>query len=267
MSKNKLSKKNIIILIISIVIIVTAIIVGAVAINNSHKMSKEEMIQVAEELKPMELTSALNDNILNAKEKYNNHVFIYKGYVEEIESDHVKIGIIDVYLDKDTLKTLNKWQKIEVVGVLNNVDIQTTQKTVAGTTYEAKTTVGEMKQAYFINDTFEFTGTIDIAEKSFQYYENGRTVYYSRKDNEWYCNLKVIEGIEYSLTENVEESDRKFKEQGDTTINGITIKDGDKVKVVGKVINPGANTTSLSNTVPQIQHIQSIEVIKEDDNG
>ncbi len=256
-NKNGKNKKIAIILIIIGAIIVAAIVVGII-INNSRKMSKEDMLQVAEELNTMELTSALQDNILNAKEKYNNHVFIHKGYVEVIESDHIKVGIIDVYLDKDTLKTLNKGQRIEVVGLLNNVDIKTSTKTVAGTTYEDKQTTAEMKNAYCINDIFSITGKVSIPRRQFQYYEDRKYKTYTYTDEEWYCNVETTDKTQYSLTSNIDEGDRKFLEEGETKIKDISIKNGDTVTVRGKMIK---TYTGLGKEIIEIKPIESIEII------
>ena len=243
----KKSKLKIIIPIVIAIVILAVVIV----IMPKGKMSKEEMLEVAQELNITEFTNTINDNILKAKETYNGNIYRYTGFVSNIETNYAEIGNIKVYLDKESLKTLNKNQKVEVVGKLENIDAEEEQKSVAGTTYEETKFTGEMKNAYIKNDIFEITGIVDVADeyKLVSSY-SGKISETKRELKEWYCHIGNYDITEFSETKNFVNN---IVEKN--IVLGTEITDGNSVTITGKVFNITSN-----NAKYQIKDLKTIKV-------
>ena len=96
-------------------------------------MTKEEMLQVAEDVSWVDIQNASVENIVKAKQQYCNKVMQLKGKIWSIEQDHIVIGgdaanyLVDVYLPLDEIITLENQQVITVVGKTTDEIIDTTE--------------------------------------------------------------------------------------------------------------------------------------------
>ena len=110
-------------------------------------MTKEEMLQVAEDVSWVDIQNASVENIVKAKQQYCNKVMQLNGKIWSIEQDHIVIGgdaanyLVDVYLPLDEIITLENQQVITVIG-------KTTDE-IIDTTYQ-------MQNAYLVKDTVEW---------------------------------------------------------------------------------------------------------------
>jgi len=120
-------------------------------------MTKEEMLEVAEVVDVVEVSDAVNSNIVSAKQTYCGKVLEVQSSAFEIEEDRIDIGHFIVYLPEEDIAKIQKNQRITVVGKTND-DIQTETSIALGGEIELKNFV--MEEAYLVTDRYEFTGTI-----------------------------------------------------------------------------------------------------------
>lgn len=87
------------------------------------KMSKDEMLAIAEEYTAGDIQNDSIENIARAKQKYCNKTILLSGTVRNIQEDYIELSamysanyIIDVYLPIDELVMLEQGQYITVVG-------------------------------------------------------------------------------------------------------------------------------------------------------
>ena len=122
--EKKKSKLKIIIPIVAVVIVA---VVGILVFTNGG-MSKDKMLEVAEELNETTFVEDIRGNQARAKEQYNNKVFTYTTYVASIESNYVIMGKgncqIKVYLNNEDTKRIEVGQRVKVVGKLDNIQLE-----------------------------------------------------------------------------------------------------------------------------------------------
>lgn len=251
-------KKNLKLMIIIAIVVVAIIgIIGIVVLTSVSKknqqekvMSKEEMLEVAEELKFNEVVENMKENQIRAQEKYIENIYKFNCFVSSIENNYIiyqgdenEYLEMKIYLNDEELKKINKGDGITIVGKINNLG------------YSKKTSMMleyiecEVKNAYVISeDTLEITGTINgIKEKKLTAYtyslpnnivcerleRHGEFTDIIYGDDQWECKIYTNEGA-YDLTDCVPKKNRKFKDEGKTTIDNVKVENGDKVTIVGK---------------------------------
>lgn len=158
--KKKMNLKIIIPIIIAIVVVA---IVGIVVMTN-NKMSKEKMMEKAQELNLREFEENIKENKINAQEKYTGNIYIISGFVKSIGEDNIILNYygsrVKVYLSKDEIKSLENNKRIDIVGKMNDVDYITEENnsdeiiSIWGTTTSSteKVAVGTMKKAYLLEN-------------------------------------------------------------------------------------------------------------------
>lgn len=273
--------KSKLMIILAILIVVIGIIVGIVVFTNKDKgakenekiteMSKDEMIGIAEELNFNDVQENCEKNPLRAKEQYINKIYKVNCFASEIRDEYVvyrgiknnnSVVEITMYLNNEEIKKFNKGDGMSIVGKINNLEY-TSQS--AGQYYIKC----EIKNSYVVsNDTLEIIGTIggieDKKTTAFTYSlpsgiicerleRHGEFTDIILGEDQWECKLYASECI-YDLTDCVPKKNRKFKDQGKTTINNIKVGNGDKVKIVGKA--------KEENGIQKIVEIKSIEKVK-----
>lgn len=166
-------KKKINIKILVLIAIVVLAIIGIIAVikqDPTKKMTKDQMLQVAEELNIGNLNKEIAENQARVKDKYIGNIYKYSMYINNITDQYVEMGSFKVYLQPDELKKLSKNKKITVVGKIDNISIDTSKMGIPYSTkwdnfyfygYEI-----EMKNAYFVSDTFEIVGILHRSKKS-----------------------------------------------------------------------------------------------------
>lgn len=125
----------------------------------TESMTKEEMLQVAEEVSWVDIQNASVENIARAKQQYCDKVMQLDGKIWSIEEDHVVIGssganyLVDVYLPLDEIITLENQQVITVVGKTTDEIIDTTENVAE---YSFDFSYYQMPNAYLVKDTVEW---------------------------------------------------------------------------------------------------------------
>ena len=226
------------------VIIIAIILIIIVIIAIPKEMTKDKMLEVAQELDFGQLNEEIDDNIVRVKEKYEGNIYKYSSYIEEIYADYVEIGGFKVYLTKDELKMLNKGEKITIVGKVNKIDIDENYNTrTIGTISDCKF-VGEMKNAYFVDKTFTITGNFRVTDSSLKRYG--------------YKDYSIDTTItEYVHTNESISKARYYFEKGN--FNEDEIVEGDKIQIIG---TPTLFTVEGYTSI-ELKNIQFIKEINE----
>lgn len=105
------------------IIIIGIMIIGLTGCGIANKNSVDNMVKEADILDWEDVSKTVRDNGAKA-EDYNDKLYIYTGEVYSIEEDYCQLEYtnpIMVYLDKETLKSLNKGDIITVVGTMKDV--------------------------------------------------------------------------------------------------------------------------------------------------
>lgn len=207
-------------------------------------ISIQEELKVEKELDFKLLNEEVDHNLARVKEKYEGEIYKYSFYIEEINADYVELGAFKVYLKKDELRTLNKGEKITIVGKVNKIDINENYKTRTIGKYTDCKFIGEMKNAYFVDNTFTITGNFRITDNSIK--SKGYRDY----------NIKTI-NEEYTHTnESLPEACYYFEKN---YFNNNEITEGDKIQIIG---TPTLFTVQGYTSI-EIKDIQSINKINE----
>lgn len=161
-------------------------------------MSKEKMLETAQEVKTNTLISDVISNKAKAEDLYVGKIFKVSGYVRNIDSNFCSLDEDDlrVYLEKDILTKLTQGERITVVGKINNIIEK-------DGFYHF-----EMNYAYYVDNTFEITGSIE----NFGTDLNG-TAYCKIRDNDTQATVEV--------------------HLDKDTLNNL--KKGDEITVIGKM--------------------------------
>lgn len=135
------------------------------------KMSKDEMLAVAEEYSSADIQNDSIENIVSAKQKYCNKTLLLSGAVRNIEEDHIELApfyssnyMIDVYLSIDDLVLLERGQSITVVGTTTDEIIDDSEN-IAEYTFDYSHY--QMPVAYLVKDTVEVTGILKGVSNSY----------------------------------------------------------------------------------------------------
>ena len=121
------------------------------------KMSKDEMLAIAEEYTAGDIQGDSIDNIAKAKIKYCNKTIILSGTVRNIHEDYIVLSSsyaanyqIDVYLPLEELVLLKRDQYITVVGTTTDEIIDVSETSAQ---YTFNYSHYQMPIAYLVKDT------------------------------------------------------------------------------------------------------------------
>lgn len=252
--KKKLNLK----IIISVALILVVAIIGIVILTNG-KMSKEKMLEIAKDLSFTELNNEIKENKSRANEKYSGNVYIITGYVKDFDNKTITLydtgnTIIKATISKDEINSLDKGQKVTIVGKIDKFEFTEEKESVAGATYTTNTYIAEMKNAYIENDVFVIDGIIEIPDESYLLRDiNGKTSWKKHSIDEWYCCIN-----NYDITEFAETKNFTTKEEQASVIAGTTLKNKDVISVKGKIIKESHKI----GTKQMEYKIKDLEIIK-----
>ena len=141
-------------------LIAAVLAVSLAACDNSETstMTKEELLDVAEEKSFFDLETT-NEAKLDT---YIGDIYKISGYISSVESDHLVIQeespadgsiraatfCIHVYLDTEVLAELESWENITVIGEITNAGAETMD--AFQTTYEKLYLYLDMENAYIV---------------------------------------------------------------------------------------------------------------------
>lgn len=164
--------------------------------DNTPSMTKEEMLEQAEEVSHGDIQNASIENIANAKQLYCNKILKLRGTIRTINEDYVVIGqypanyVVDVYLPVEEIVTLKEGMVISVVGKTTDEILDETEN-VDGISFDYSHY--QMPSAYLVLEDYEIFSA-DKFEGSM-----GKTFRFTA------CNVSVEDG--YILASEVSNSD------------------------------------------------------------
>ena len=186
-------------------------------------MTEEEMLEAAETPNFAAMADALSDNPLNAEETYLGKIYQFDGIVGDIQSDRAVIRVIntpfsltntlsggnlidvDVTLPEEDIKALSRNETVNIVGELTHMD--------GGY---------QMGAAYLVDNEIEITGQVENFVISGSYHIMQIRV-----------KQESPKGYSYCLYEYVAEPVTAFENIEETTIDGVTVREGDTVTIRG----------------------------------
>ena len=219
------------------ILLAAALMLSMAACGNesqNSEMTREEMLEVAQEIKIFDVYEDYFENKAKGEETYLNNVYKISDYITSIESEYIEMSGFQIYLERDVLVTLKTGQKITIVGEINNIS-------QADTTHNF-----EMKTAYFVDDVFEMTGVIGNLSMSLE------------------CAMKlseIIDSAPFMFFYFVDTSgttyyvDCELYSRGNVTILGETLTEGDAITITGRLY-------SVSGTLGQFHTIKNISSIE-----
>ena len=135
----------------------------------ANSMTKEEMLETAEEVTIPDMRQAVAENQVRAKEQYCNTPILVSGEVYEIKNDRVILNgedttmvLVDVYLQTNDLIELSTNQRISVVGICSDIE-------KSGQTHYV------MDTAYLAGTKFELSGKLSGVTGKFQVFNDDGT--------------------------------------------------------------------------------------------
>lgn len=99
--------------------------------DTTPAMTKDEMLEQAEEVNASQLNNDCFDNLAKAKQTYSDKVIITKAYVYMVNEDHVVLGCstssgaqvcIAAYMPVDDLVQIESSSVITVVGLVSDIE-------------------------------------------------------------------------------------------------------------------------------------------------
>ena len=128
--------------------------------TDTPSMTKEEMLETAEDGNISELNHLIAENILSAKQAYCGKVLTFRGNIYGIKEDCITFnhgkGSIIVYLPAEDIVNLKTDQWVTIIGLTNDEFITT--KESRGGEPASDYTDCIMEQAYLVTDRYEYTG-------------------------------------------------------------------------------------------------------------
>lgn len=245
-------------IIVSISILIIAIIC-IVFFAMNKKMSKDEMLNISQKIELQEFNKDVIENKERAKDKYEKNIYEITGFITDIADKTIVVednnSKFVAYVSKEDIKKIDKNQKISIVGKVEKIDIEEKENMVAGNQYKTTKAVAELRNACIIEDTFEIVGTIVIPEKKYYLYDSvtKKNTLSTRKETEWYCSIDK----KYDITDFAET--KKFAEDGESIVAGVSVKDKEIVKFTGKIIR---NIKRNSAGVESTYDVKELKIIK-----
>ena len=135
--------------------------------SGKSSMSKEELLESAEEVSFSTLASDTHENAVKAKETYCAAPIQISGWVQNIEEDHVTLWnggasydvMIDAYIPAEDITGLVTGQKVTVAGI--NSDTEEKTDSWGGTSFPATHYI--MDTAYLVQSRYEISGKLVLA--------------------------------------------------------------------------------------------------------
>lgn len=221
------------------------LVIIIILLTGCNNISKEDMINKSTKLDLHTLTSDLDSNYKNAKEKYENNIYSITAGVISVEEKYAKIELytmddvddyLEVHFNDSDLNQLKAGQKIEFVGKIKNI-------TKKG---EYENYIINISNAYYLTDVVEISGIIE-AHYGLNTCSLSLINYWGDEDNDEYTTYELDKVISYGSC---------YK----TKIKGTELKDGDNITIKGKVIETDNDTADDDDWT--ITEIESIKVKK-----
>lgn len=200
-------------------------------------LTKEEMLACAVEID--DYASEMAENKLRAEEKYIGNVFYVTGGVSNIQSDCVDVGDFTVSLPTEEIIQLSSGQRITVVGRIDSLTAEESQEMYDGWSFTNTTYHGVMSNAYFVNDTYELSGTLIFYYKDL-YGMNGKLERHNYGNPDyWEFGLDMVDdnviAVGYSMKEDIPVNHVMGENIDTITISGTELHNKDKITVSAKI--------------------------------
>lgn len=232
--------------------------------------TKEKFLADATECNLYSLYKTYNENSIRAEENYCGKIVKITGYVVSIQNEYATIKPVNnpiikddwwgyntaiemqVYFSRDDLILLSNESVINFVGKIDTLES-------AGDAVKVT-----MKEAYYVDDTFELTGTVTFARQS-DFYK----IMFIEDDGEYSGEAVRFSLGEYSIYE--EQTFGEFTYF--TTLCGIDIHEGDIVKIQGKLKCVYDGENNVYGTVIgwknkyEIEEISAVEILQSENSN
>lgn len=211
------------------ILVMAALLLSMAACSNGNgattqeatSMTKDEMLEVAENINLTDVANAFSENKARAEQTYLDNVYTISALVGSIESDHCTIKctgnngdkIFSVYLDKSELALLNSGEMITVVGKISSYF--------------------EIDNAFYVGNTIEMTGTLKIEDTYVTYQDNNGKYVEFGDTKELYCYIVDNSGNTYKIND----EDISSISNSNVTILDKTINNDDSITIDCKVIS------------------------------
>ena len=221
--------------------IITLMLTVAMCISlcSCGSMSKEKMLENAQEITTKQLLSDFRDNEAKANQTYVGNTYILSGYVTEITDEYCAFGdSIKVYLPHDELVSLEKDKKIRVVGEIDKLYV--TETTMSMGSYSDYNV--DVRNAYYVDDVFEITGEVEIMSNK-KIFSDGFS-YKTTSSNKTHFYIKDSEEVYYAI-------DEKFIDDINAISASILGEDlmlGDSVTISGTVMKSDIYPAEITPT-------------------
>lgn len=219
-------------------------------------MTKEQMLEQAQELNLADLRTEFRENQVRAEDTYIGNIFTFTDFIREIGTDCIAMSNVYVYLPKEEIMELNRYDMITIVGRIDNlngspafdVDKLNNEK------------IYEIKDAHYVTNELNLVGTIKIQD----------IVPYKTYDNFWYCSISTLNDISYRLTDFVNDDVlNTIYNDRNVIISDMIINSGDEVKITGTAVADGIKngfinekTGTFSADNVQIKSMTSFELVE-----
>lgn len=198
--------------------------------DSAPSMTKEEMLEQAEEVSHSDIQNVSIENIANAKLLYCNKILKLRGTIRTINENYIVIGqypadyVVDVYLPIEEIVTLKEGMVISVVGKTTDEILDETEN-VGGSSFNYSHY--QMPSAYLVLEDYEIFAA-DKLEGAM-----GKTFRFTA------CNVSVEDG--YILASEVSNSEGPIDSGFWLTGYKIylpdemlsKVKNGDNVDIIG----------------------------------
>ena len=190
--------------------------------DSTPSMTKEEMLETATALNLAELRNEFNENKVRAESTYIGNIFTFTDFVREIGTDCIAMSNFYVYLPKEEIIELNRYDMITIVGRIDNLE----GTPVFDVDKLNNEKIYEIKDAHYVTNEFDLIGTVRIQD----------IIPYKTYDDLWYCAIATDSEINYRLTDFVNENvlDTIYNDKT-AIINDIPLQAGDTVEFTGTV--------------------------------
>lgn len=209
-------------------------------------ITKDEMLETAENLDIEVIYKAVSVNKVRAEEKYLGNTYVIKGIVKEIGNNYVDItmtgGTIRTYLPTDDIKLLSTMEWVEIVGEISVVDYY-----IDGNDPWSSDGMGvEMTPAYIANNIYTVEGKVSMRYR-LSVGTGGSYNYHTGEKDSWELMITGSDGIEYHLEDAVPVEHVLGENIDSVIISGEEVKDGDTIAISGELFNNVDGSKRMDN--------------------
>lgn len=180
------------------------------------------MLEVAEELNCNDLRTDIRENKARAEQAYIGNYYMITDFIREIDTDYIAMSDFYVYLPKEELLELNRYEKVTVVGKIDTLS----GAPILEIDKRNNRTIFEIKDAHYVTNAHEITGVVQLQD----------IVPYQTYDELWYCRIRTEDEFYYNLTEHLpEDANNTIYNDKMVIINDMEVRDGSTVKFRGTV--------------------------------